>query len=123
MRLRGFALLASAVLVVGGGAAVVPAASAKPVAARQPKIDTAAEHEAEDHVIHDAATERRLQQHTRQVTAPYAQAAAAAVAGTPDQVGQWGPVTDWPVVGVHVALLSNGLVLAYDSVGDHATES
>jgi hypothetical protein len=30
---------------------------------------------------------------------------------------------DWPVVGVHVALLPNGNVLAYDSVGDHATET
>ena len=29
-----------------------------------------------------------------------------------------GPVVDWPVVGVHVALLPNGKVLAYDSVGD-----
>jgi hypothetical protein len=36
-------------------------------------------------------------------------------------VGQWGPVADWPVVGVHVALLKNWKVLAYDSVGDAAT--
>src|ERR671938_541286 len=33
------------------------------------------------------------------------------------------PAVDWPVVGVHVALLPNGKVLAYDSVGDNATES
>jgi hypothetical protein len=32
-------------------------------------------------------------------------------------------VVDWPVVGVHVALLANGKVLAYDSVGDNATET
>ena len=38
-------------------------------------------------------------------------------------MGQWGPVVDWPVVGVHVALLENGKVLAYDSVGDNATET
>ena len=38
-------------------------------------------------------------------------------------MGQWGPVVDWPVVGVHVALLPNGKVLAYDSVGDNATET
>jgi Domain of unknown function (DUF1929) len=50
-------------------------------------------------------------------------AAAAAVTGSASQVGQWGPVVDWPVVGVHVALLGNGKVLAYDSVGDNATES
>ena len=36
---------------------------------------------------------------------------------------QWGPVVDWPVVGVHVALLPNGKVLAYDSIGDNATET
>ena len=39
------------------------------------------------------------------------------------QGGQLGPVVDWPVVGVHVALLPNGKVLAYDSVGDTATET
>ena len=50
-------------------------------------------------------------------------AAAAAVAGAPQDVGQWGPVVDWPVVGVHVALLPNGKVLAYDSIGDNATET
>jgi hypothetical protein len=38
-------------------------------------------------------------------------------------VGQWGPIVDWPVVGVHVALLPNGKVLAYDSIGDNATET
>ena len=43
--------------------------------------------------------------------------------GTEQDVGQWGPVVDWPVVGVHVALLPNGKVLAYDSVGDNATET
>src|SRR4029078_10173433 len=47
---------------------------------------------------------------------------AALAAGAQD-VGQWGPVVDWPVVGVHVALLPNGKVLAYDSVGDAATET
>jgi len=38
-------------------------------------------------------------------------------------VGEWGPVVDWPVVGVHVALLPDGKVLAYDSIGDNATET
>ena len=32
-------------------------------------------------------------------------------------------MVDWPVVGTHVALLPNGKVLAYDSVGDKATET
>ena len=47
----------------------------------------------------------------------------APVAADPGQVGQWGPVEDWPVVGIHVALLPNGKVLAWDSVGDAATET
>ena len=45
------------------------------------------------------------------------------MAGAPQDVGEWGPVVDWPVVGVHVALLPNGKVLAYDSIGDNATET
>jgi hypothetical protein len=57
------------------------------------------------------------------VTARDSANAAAALTGAPQDVGQWGPVVDWPVVGVHVALLPNGNVLAYDSVGDNATES
>ena len=60
---------------------------------------------------------------TRAPSRRAAGAAAAAAAGAPQDVGQWGPVVDWPVVGVHVALLSNGKVLAYDSVGDNATET
>ena len=52
-----------------------------------------------------------------------AAAAAAAVSPDPGQVGQWGPVVPWPVVAVHAALLPNGKVLAYDSIGDRATET
>jgi hypothetical protein len=122
MRLHSFLIAASASVFICLPA-LIATASAHPGAPPQPKVNTVATHEAEDAVIHDASAEKRLQQHTKQVTAPYAMAAAAAVTGTPDQIGQWGPVVDWPVVGVHVALLSNGLVLAYDSVGDHATES
>ena len=46
-----------------------------------------------------------MAEHTRSVTAADASAAAAAVAGNEHLVGQWGPVVDWPVVGVHVALM------------------
>ena len=70
-----------------------------------------------------AAQERTLDAHTRAVSAKYARAAAAMIAGGAQAVGQWGPVVDWPVVGVHVALLPNGKVLAYDSIGDNATET
>jgi hypothetical protein len=45
------------------------------------------------------------------------------IAGGAQDVGEWGPVVDWPVIGVHVALLPNGKVLAYDSIGDNATET
>ena len=75
------------------------------------------------HVVHDAATEARLNRETRLRSAAESQATAAAVAADPGQVGQWGPVVDWPVVGIHVALLPNGKVLAWDSVGDGATET
>ena len=84
---------------------------------------TAGEHSAEDSVVHTAGQELALDAHTRAVSANYSKAAAAAAAGAPQDVGQWGPVVDWPVVGVHVALLANGKVLAYDSVGDNATET
>ena len=80
-------------------------------------------HASEDAVTHTAAQERALDAHTRAVTAFAASAAAAAAAGAPQDVGEWGPVVDWPVVGVHVALLPNGKVLAYDSIGDNATET
>jgi Galactose oxidase-like, Early set domain/Bacterial Ig domain len=86
-------------------------------------VMTAADHAAEDAVVHTAAQERALDAHTRSVTASAASAAAAATAGAPQDVGEWGPVVDWPVVGVHVALLPNGKVLAYDSIGDNATET
>ena len=82
-----------------------------------------ANHAAEDAVVHSDVQERALGAHTLAVTVRAARAAAAAAAGAPQDVGLWGPVVDWPVVGVHVALLSNGKVLAYDSVGDNATET
>src|SRR4051794_1141476 len=103
-----------AALVVG--AFVVPSASAH-------DVSTAAGHEAEDAVVHTAAQERALNAHTRAVSAAPAFMAAAATAGNPHDVGQWGPVVDWPVVAIHTALLPNGKVLAYDSIGDNATES
>ena len=84
---------------------------------------TVRSHIEEDSVAHSPAAERRLERNTRAATAIDAVAAAATVTGDEGQVGRWGPVVDWPVVGVHVALLENGKVLAYDSVGDNATET
>jgi len=97
----------------------VVTALAAPGAGAHDGVGTAAGHAAEDAVIHTAVQERALDDHTRAVGV----FAAVAVAGAPQDVGQWGPVVDWPVVGVNVALLPNGKVLAYDSIGDNATET
>src|SRR5215217_7722269 len=71
-------------------------------------VATEAGHAAEDAVVHTAAGERALSRNTRAVTAGAARAAALAVDGPPNVTGTWGPVVDWPVVAVHVALLPNG---------------
>src|SRR3954452_15402713 len=82
---------------------------------------------AEQHRQDDSAApktpqqERALTHETLAATAADARAAAAAVPGAEGEVGSWTAPVDWPVVGVHVALLPNGKVLAYDSVGDNAT--
>ena len=83
----------------------------------------------EDHARDDAAARKTQQQEgalvrrTDAATAADATAAAASVTGTEGEVGSWSAPVDWPVVGIHVALLPNGRVLAYDSIGDSSTES
>ncbi len=107
-----FVLLASAGLAI-----VVPMQSSAH------EVRSGRGHLAQDTVVHSPAKERRLERRTVAATASDAKAAASKAPGDPAQVGQWGPVVDWPVVGVHVALLPNGKVVAYDSVGDRATET
>src|SRR3954452_17258205 len=104
-------------------ASMLVAALGAPLAAAHDDVSSAPGHAAEDAVTHTAAQERGLEARTRTLTAADVRAAGAAVAGGPQEVGAWGPVVDCPVVGVHVALLPNGKVLAYDSIGDNATES
>ncbi len=104
------------------GASVLVVASLPAAALGHGRAGTHAEHRAEDAAPHNVAAEPQLMKHTRAATALDAQAAAAAVAGNEHEVGSWGPLVNWPVVGVHVALLPNGKVMAYDSVGDAATE-
>ena len=104
-------------------AAVLVAALLAPGAGAHDGIMTPAGHAAEDAVVLTPKQERTLDAHTRAVSAKYARAAAAMIAGGAQDVGEWGPVVDWPVIGVHVALLPNGKVLAYDSIGDNATET
>ncbi len=86
--------------------------------AHHPPTGTVSDHLEEDYVFHSRAKERRLERRTARITAPDVAVAQRRAPDDPDQVGQWGPVVDWPVVGVHVALLTNGKVVAYDSVGD-----
>ena len=85
-------------------------------------VGTPHRHAEEDSVVLGQTAQRRLNHHTR-VASGRESRAAAAVSGTPDQVGKWGPVVNWPVVPIFAALLPNGKVLAYDSVGDHAVET
>ncbi|MDP8968782.1 MAG: DUF1929 domain-containing protein, partial [Actinomycetota bacterium] len=88
----------------------------------------AARETGENHKHSDAAApktpqqERALTHETQAATAADAQAAAAAVPGGPGDVGTWSAPVDWPVIGVHVALLPNGKVLAYDSLADWARD-
>ena len=62
---------------------------------------------------------RRIRTGTRGARA----AASALAVGGPDQVGQWSPVLEAPVVPIFSALLPNGKVLIWDSVGDAPAES
>ncbi len=112
-----------AVLTVAAIFAVfaAPVAAAPDRAAPDPAVDR--------HRQGDTATRKTVEQEramtnaTRAATANDAQAAALAVTGTVAEVGSWSAPVDWPVIGVQVALLPNGKVLAYDSVGDSASES
>ena len=114
---RSISLFAAGVISIL--AMVVPAAAL----AHDEATSTVEGHAEEDAVALSPAEERRLDRRTTAATAADADAAAATVTGNEDQVGQWGPVVDWPVVAIHAALLENGKVLAYDSVGDNATET
>src|SRR5436189_4439327 len=106
------------VIIALAGAAAFGAANARA------GVGTVAGHAAEDSVTLTPAQQRALNRHTRAVSArAHRKVARAAAAADPHDVGEWGPVVNWPVVAVHAALLPNGKVLAYDSIGDNATES
>jgi hypothetical protein len=104
--------------------ALLVAATSPPAPAHEPSVSTAAGHLEEDAVAPlDHATAQRFERRTLAATPDRFTAAAAGPPPDPGQLGSWGPVVDWPVVGIHVALLETGKVLAYDSVGDLPTES
>jgi hypothetical protein len=91
--------------------------------------DDGREHMAEDlvgtpmRVIEErtAATAARIQRETGM--RPGVARTRAAVAADPGQSGSWSPVVGTPVVPVFTAVLPNGKVLIWDSVGDDAAES
>jgi hypothetical protein len=113
MRARRASLAVTAAVLI---AATAPAAALA--------HDSVEDHKQDDTSVPKTPQEERaLTRETQAVTAADARAAAAAVPGAPDDIGTWSRPEDWPVVGVHVALLPNGKVLAYDSVGDNATET
>ena len=101
------------VLIVTGGALAATKATT---------VDTPQGHAAEDNVVLTPSAEAQLSRESALSNAA-ARAKVATVTGSPDVVGQWGPVVPWPVVAINAALLPNGKVLAYDSMGDLPTES
>ena len=68
-----------------------------------------------------AANAARIQRETGR--RPGTAQTRAAVAADPGQSGSWSPVVGTPVVPVFTAVLPNGKVLTWDSVGDNAAES
>ncbi len=115
---------AAATLSAAAVTAILAAGAPADAPAHETGASTVAGHAKADAVAPlDAATERRFERRTIAATPASVVAAAGPAAGDPSRVGRWGPVVDWPVVGIHVALLENGKVLAYDSVGDQPTES
>jgi Domain of unknown function (DUF1929)/F5/8 type C domain len=73
-----------------------------------------------------AKLERRVKQMARRLgrrpgTRP--RRATVAAVGAPSEVGEWSPVLPAPVVPIFSAVLPNGKVLIWDSVGDAPAES
>lgn len=100
-----------------------------------PQVAAVAEPHADDHALEHAHTDlvgvsvEELERQAdpsvglRPKSGPAARQAATAVAAGSEVSGSWGPVTPSAVVPVFTALLPNGKVLMWDSVGDNATES
>jgi hypothetical protein len=79
-------------------------------------------HKFVDWVVIDPVKEAKLILKVQQekigniVRSRFASSTSRAAVATPDQVGKWSAVYDWPVVAIHASLLPSGKVLAYDSV-------
>lgn len=48
---------------------------------------------------------------------------AARMSTDPGQVGRWGSVQNWPVIGVFTSVMPDGRVLVFDSINDQPTEA
>jgi hypothetical protein len=117
-RTAAFVAMCGVVIAVATGGS----AGAQGLAASYRSAETPQGHTREDAVSLAPAAERRLNHETR-VKSRRESRAAPAVSGPPNRIGRWGAVVNWPVVAVEAALLPNGNLLAYDSVGDHAVET
>ena len=110
MRHRGLGVGVIAALIL---ACLVPTSAP----AHHP-VKTVEGHIEEDSVAVTPAMEAWLGERTEAATESDARLAAAGVTGDEAEVGRWGPVMDWPVVGIHMALMPDGKVIAYDSSAD-----
>jgi hypothetical protein len=131
-------------LVLLAMSAVDPATAATGAAAGRTEAGKPAHEHAQEHV-HEHADERQhmaddlvgtpmrvIEKRTAETAAriqretgvrPGMARTTAAVLADPGQSGSWSPVVGTPVVPVFTAVLPNGKVLIWDSVGDNAAES
>ena len=128
--------LLSAVLIFGGSATAT-GSPARPAAESHAHahthahahLDDDAAHRAEDlvgtpmRVIEQKTAEQARQVERRTGSRPGTARATRAAAADPGLAGSWSPVIATPVVPVFEAVLPNGKVLIWDSVGDNAAES
>ena len=116
-------LVVACVMLILGAPATGAAGISVETPQASPSVETPQGHESEDEVALSPSSEAQLSRAALQKTAVAAARAAAATAGDPGEVGQWGPVEEWPVIAVFATVLPNGKVLAYSSVGNKATET
>src|SRR5438105_5045318 len=85
-------------------AGTMPMLSAPAIGVASTSIETPRGHASEDTVAPlSPGTEARLSRETMAKTAVASAKAAAETAASPGEVGQWGPVVEWPVVAINAA--------------------
>ena len=127
--LCGTSTLGSAAVVGGSGQSDAGKRVHELAPERVDSHDDGREHMAEDlvgtpmRVIEErtATNAARIQRETGRL--PGLSRSSASVVADPGQSGSWSQVVDTPVVPVFEAVLPNGKVLIWDSVGDNAAES